>query len=63
MVGRVTARPTAKKSKLYTVLKLVDSGLDPMAKSYTLLLPSDIGTVKLRNVSTYRTHLLQNMRK
>ena len=34
MVGN--ARPTAKKSNLYTVLKQVASGLDPMDNSYTL---------------------------
>lgn len=60
---RVTARPTAKKSNLCTVLKQVASGLDPKAKSYTLLLPSDIRKEKLREVSTYRLPLLQNMRR
>jgi hypothetical protein len=63
MVGGVRARPTAKKSNLYTVLKQVASGLDPMAMSYTLLLSSDIRTEKLRKVSKYRISLLQKMRR
>ena len=61
--GSVTARPTAKNPNLYRVLKHVASGLDPMAKSYTLLLLSDTRMEKLRKVSTYRMALLQNMRR
>ena len=41
VLGRLTARPTVQKPNLSTVLKHVASGLDPMAKSYTLLLTSD----------------------
>jgi hypothetical protein len=48
MVGMVTARPAAKKPNVYRVFKHIASGLDPMANSYTLLLPSDIRTEKLR---------------
>jgi hypothetical protein len=56
-------RPTAKKSNLYTVLKQVASGLDPIANSYTFILPSHIRRNKLRKVSTCRILLLQNMRR
>jgi hypothetical protein len=61
--GEGNDSPYCQKSNLYTVLKQIASGLDPMVNSYTLFLPSDIRKEKLRKVSIYRIPLLQNIRR